>query len=287
MSNKHQSGVRRLAKVLGLKWWQGISAITGIIALVVTVWIAESGGSSTFTPVMSGPPVRVDSVLLQPNIDQGQTFVFPKALKFSKAELRSLTNLSGLTDRSIQGPDTFYTWARNHDGVDPNQVLIQLVLSGNSTHEVRIVGMHAVGTCRSALTGTMMAYGSEGGEQSIGIGFNLDTGDPNARSYNNGNFGSDYFLNKTVSLKPNEQQAFEIIGVSRLHYCQFRIQMVVLNGTKYVTETISNGGKPFRVTGTLSPTRYAVFYGGGIANSCPPHFDWMRFDPADIRCPKS
>lgn len=274
----------RARKIFSMKWRSGLSFLIGIVVLVMIGWFAESAGTSTSASSMSGAPVRVDSISIQPNVNHGQTFVFSKALQLGKAELHSLTNLS---EQSIQGSDDFYAWARNHGGVDPDQVHIQLVLSGNRDYEVRIIGMRAVGVCGPPLTGTMMAYGSEGGEESIGIGFNLDKDDPNAKYYHGISFGGDYFMDKTVSLKHSEQQAFEIVGSSLEHSCNFKIQLIILDGTRQISKTIGygkNGNKSFSVSGVLPPTRYKAFYGGGIANSCPPHFEWMRIDPANPHC---
>jgi hypothetical protein len=108
-----------------------------------TVKIASASSTSKW-------PVQVDTILLQPNADEGQTFVFPKALELNKTELQSLTNLS---EKSIQGMDSFFTWATKNGGVYPDQVHIQLTLSGNRDYEVRIMGMQAIGSCGPPLTG--------------------------------------------------------------------------------------------------------------------------------------
>jgi hypothetical protein len=132
----------------------------------------------------------------------------------------------------------------------------------------------------------MMAYGPEGGggEPSISIGFDLDSDDPEAKDYYGNSFGRDYFMANTIPFRLGQQKTLEVVGVSLHHDCNFKLQLLVLDGTSLATETFGYQNKSFSVSGTLSPTRYKVFYGGGIANSCPPSFGWMKLNPADPRC---
>lgn len=280
---RRKSQGQKVAKVLGMTWWQGVSSITGVLALVVTILIATPSGGSAPKPTATGLPVKVDSVSLQP-LGEVPSMVFPDALQLNKAKLQSLSQL--VTD-NIQGSNYFYSWAQSHGGIDPDKTVIQLIVSGNRDQEVRIIGMRAVGaSCGPPLTGTLMEYvGAGGGIPDISLGFNFDKSDPNARSYAGGGpWGGDYFLQNTVPLNPGEQKVFEIAGVTKLHDCNFRIQLTILDGTNKISETIGNGNKPFSVSAMLSPEQYKVFYGGGIGMNC--NSGWARinaFNPAPCK----
>lgn len=66
-------------------------------------------------------------------------------------------------------------------------------------------------------------------------------------------------------------------GVTFKRYCEFRIQLIILDGTIVRTQIIANGQQPFRVTGYPKPpyiegdgtpySEYRKAYVGGIANS--------------------
>jgi hypothetical protein len=234
-------------------------------------WVVHGGSSS---PVRAcDDPVCIDSVKLQWDVTHGDTVVFPKPLQISNSELSKISSYF----QSIQGPRAFYRWAHAHGAVDPNSVFVQLVVTGNRNHEVRITSMQASGRCGPPLTGTMMFSQSAGGEYSIPIGFDLDKPDPNARLYYpmSGRFGGDYFATQTVSLKPHEQQTFEIVGISTHHYCRFSIKLTVLDGNRSVVETVQNGHQPFEVSGTLPLRQYQSVYLGGISK-CRAGPYWIR-----------
>jgi hypothetical protein len=275
---------RRNAKVVGSI---AVAALSGLVGAWV-IWIAgppspastSAPGSTQSEP--AGPPVDVDSVTLQRYTIQGETVLFAKQFQISNTELNRLSkDMTG----EIQGENAFYAWARANGGVDPNVVFIQLVVTGNRNHKIRIIDMQAHGTCGPPLTGTMMESQPAGGDNSIFIGFDLDKRDPEAKIFHPtaGGFGGYYFRGKTVSLEPHEQQTFEIAGVSTRYYCTFNIELTVLDGHKQVIETIQNGHQPFKVSGTLPLSRYHAAYLGGISR-CRAGAYWMKTNPVNVHC---
>ncbi len=231
-----------------------------------------------------GLPVVVASERLLRNAAyQGNSFVFSQPLNLSPTQVHAINEWTlGL---QLAGLDNYYTWARAHQGIDPNATIIQLVLAGNRNQPVRILGMQPVGECRAPLAGTLLYSPPAGQDSSVSIGFNLDKPDPAAQVYSQTTgFGADYFASKTVSLRYQEQQVFQVVATTAKHYCEFRLQLTVLAGGKTSTETIGNGVHPFEVTSIL-PSRsitslgsYRQAYIGGVASPCSDRF--VGVDPA-------
>lgn len=270
--------------------WIGSLATAVITAVAVSLTVfftnhAIGVGQANVHPTQSphGPPVVVAAVKVLRNAAyQGYSFVFPKPLDLTRPQLQSINRLtSGL---QIGGLNHYYAWAREHHGVDPNVVIIQLVLAGNRNQPVRILGMQPVGECRAPLAGTLFDSPPAAEDNSVSIGFNLDKPDPAAQVYSETTgFGADYFSSKTVSLRYQKQQVFQIVARTAKHYCKFRLQLSVLAGGKTSTETIGDGPHPFQVTGLLpassnSVDGYKRAYVGGVLSPCGSRF--VQVNPA-------
>jgi hypothetical protein len=203
----------------------------------------------------------------------GGSYYFARPLTFSRAQLKTISGLED-TDR-IGGASRYSAWMQNHGGVPDADLIIRLVVAGNRRQPVRILNIAPVGTCTAPLTGTEMNSPSAGDDTTDYIAFNLDDKQPVADAYKNGGFEGSYFDRTTVSLRYTEQQVFLILAQTYKHYCQFRLQFSVLDGTKVITETIGNARQPFRVSGP-APV-YKEVYNGGIAGGFDGRF--VKFRP--------
>ena len=114
-------------------------------------------------------------------------------------------------------------------------------------------------------------------DQDIRLGFNLDSADTEAEyaaGWGTDSWKPDYFSNYTVSINPGAQQIFNLRTVTLRHSCSFEYRLTVLDGTRKVSQIISDGGQFFRVTairkepagpGMRFPAYQAV-YAGGVEN---------------------
>jgi hypothetical protein len=261
--------------------------VGGILTAVITaVAVGAATGYTSHlldkksTAVPKGPPLAVVSVTLQRNgAYQGGTYVFPDALRISSTQIHLIDS----TNQQLGQDDYYDSWARAHGGVDPDTVIIQLILAGNRSYPVRILDMRPVGQCASRLKGTLLLSPTAGEDDSVLIGFNLDKPDPIADTYSQTRgFGQSFFESKTVTLTYPQQQVFEIVGQSVYHYCQFRIHVDMLSGNRKEVELIGNGSQPFKVSGILPIADYKEVYLGGVAdNGCPgPADGFTRIDIA-------
>jgi Microbial-type PARG, catalytic domain len=84
----------------------------------------------------------------------------------------------------------------------------------------------------------------------------------------------DYFAEKTVSLKRGEQQTFQITAATIRSYCEFTLELTILDNGKTLTQEIKNGSEPFRVSAVKTSGEwgspgiyrsYQALYVGGVA----------------------
>ncbi|WP_157433226.1 hypothetical protein [Actinomadura rifamycini] len=236
------------------------------IATGVAIPLLSSSGQKVLDAhEPGGPPVKVDSVALQSNVDlKGDSFAFPQPVTATPDQLRDIS------------PFDLGSWARPRGGVDVGMVMAQIVLTGNRKTPIRILDMRAASKCSAPLTGTLFYSPTAGVDDTIRVAFNLDQPNPQARVWSGWEkgFGDLYFDSKTVSLKHKEQQTFQVLGITEQKSCEFRIQLSVLTGGKTVTKLVGNGSKPFKVTALMEQAKaatgdfsdYHQLYVGGVEN---------------------
>ncbi|MFF0770898.1 hypothetical protein ACFYUK_18580 [Nonomuraea wenchangensis] len=220
------------------------------------------------------------------------SWIFAEPVMFTKTELRTLNNFGYTTDTAEKNREE---WLRARGAVDPEVTTIKLVLRGDREKRVRITGMRALSKCVAPLTGTYMSSFSAGQDTLIGVGLNLDRPNPRAQIIaldSNGfpdwpmRMVGDYFATKTVSLKQDEEVVFEVWAQTMKHYCEFRLEVTVIDGDKEVRQVIDNHGQPFRVSAELLseqergtsviPHAYDVVYFGGLLTKTG---KWARVKP--------
>ncbi|MDL4774528.1 hypothetical protein [Actinomadura xylanilytica] len=259
--------------------WLGSILTAGVTALVVT--LVSTGGQKVLQ-APKGSPITIGAVALQRDEDlKGDSYVFRDPVTVPPDQLRVMS-----ANMDASG------WARSNGGVDVDTVIAQVVLVGNRTDPVRILGMKAIKHCGPPLTGTIINKPTGGADDTIRLAFDLEAPDSSARTWSGGGggFGGNYFDSKTISLKYKEQQTLQILGITRRKYCEFRIQLTVFNGKRTETMTMTNGGHPFKVSAQLpfpqdnsAPfSGYQRAYVGGVLNT-KEHGAFMQVDPKKFR----
>ena len=171
-------------------------------------------------------------------------------------------------------------------GAGISDTAVQIVLRGNADQTVVIAGMRVVTECTSPLTGTLLYSPPAGASTNVDVGFNLDAQFPIAQDARNAALSGNYFAEHTISLRRGETQTLLVHAITRRQFCHFTYQLIVDNGSKQVSEPISDHGKPFVVTapliqfhsnGSASFTSYRTLYVGGVAN--PANDGYVPADP--------
>ena len=223
-----------------------------------------------------GPPVKIDAVTLGRNAAQGGTYVFPQRRGLSALQLQALNQLN-------PSQPEYDTWFRSKGGVDPDWSSIKLVIEGNRTHPVQLIGIRAIKRCRKPLNGTLFYSPPAGAQYTIGIGFNLDSVTSIAQNAKGYLFSGDYFATHTISLAHGEVQTLQILAHTTKQYCEYTLELTVVDGESQATETITNHGQPFRVTATNVPfSYYKALYVGGVAAGAT-NFNFVSKNPATYR----
>ena len=197
--------------------------------------------------------MKIDSVTVLRNNIQAGTYVFRRPLQLSHADLRSLNRLR-------LGTSAYDAWFRDRGGVDPYSSNVQLVVEGNANLPARITNITVVKSCGPRLTGTLFDNPPAGSAGVIPIHFNLDSPLSIAETPN----GKDYFFRATISLRPGEVQVIQVTASTNFHYCQYTLRLTALVGAHSFTETVTNHGKPFQVTGLYGAAHYNALYAGGV-----------------------
>lgn len=273
MSRKRRSGTakrttNRQQPPTRSPWWKRPLVWVGGVATALAVGAAAAFGTglgqslfsavqdthgSTSAGVVSGPPVVIDSVRADSGDRSDFSYVFPPRLILSFPQLESLNRLT---------PDDpqYDSWFTSRGGVVPSPAVLKLVVEGNRPHPVLIIDIGIIDHCTAALNGTLFSNGANGGSVGdLGVRFDLNLARPVPV---NGSVGGSYFTAHSISLQKSEQAIFQVVSNSS-RYCQYRITLTVVDGTKTLTEVVSDNGRPFKVSGRLPESQYKALYVGG------------------------
>lgn len=273
------------------------AVVTGVAVALATTFSQGAVAPGQPAPP-KGAPVIVEHVAAAP--PAGDTFAFPNPLDISRAQLAAFDSSGSEYMPGWVGTNQDYPWAWKHGGAAVGGVIIKLDLTGNRTTAVRIEGMQLDEQCHSPAIGTLFYSPPAGSSAVVRMGFNLDQAHPVAESLNGQStggvlssqsvtFGGPYFQQNTITLSYNEPLQIQLLAATQKHYCEFRIDMSVLDGNRIVHELIGNAGQPFRVTAAIMApasfdprlkeinfAAYRRLYVGGVASSC---HGWAAANP--------
>jgi hypothetical protein len=192
-----------------------------------------------------------------------------------------------MTEEGAASSSAFLSAVQAIGGVDVENLSIQLVVTGNSTQGVRILDIRPVDLQRTKpLGGTLFSVPSQAGSATLRMMFDLDepvpiartigqpppchmetkgdvvecvpTADPYPQWFDDADHGlteypgSSFFDNETITLADHEQQVLNIRAEVEKTSVAFDLEIdyIVGGASGDVRKiTVSNHGKPFRVTG--------------------------------------
>jgi hypothetical protein len=160
----------------------------------------------------------------------------------------------------------------------------RFVLEDNYPYNVQLIDMQVANkSCGSPPTGTLVDAPDGVSDLATQVGFDLASQDNDAmlaRGPNVKDWRAGYFWHHTVVLKPGQARALEVRAVAPNRACSFVYQVTVaLPNSSEMSQTISDGGQPFRVSspssshfsakyrpGTYDFSRYKAVFVGGVAD---------------------
>lgn len=250
----------------------------------------ELSPGSALAGTSADSPARVESVTPLNTITDG-TRAVANGVQLTAGQLGEF-NADNLRS-GFDSTTALRFWSSIH-AIPVGDAYTNVTVIGNAKTTVTITGINVVKDCRAPLTGSLFINGSQGVNGTIGLGFDLDSPIDYARTVNYGYHG-DFFKSHVVTLAPGEAQTFDIQVQTLTHYCQFAFQMTVATPGGSVTESITNNGKPFELTGTetvsgriLPYSKYSDVYIGGIDATLIPSLhdrtgDFVQVNPKTFR----
>jgi hypothetical protein len=254
----HTSPLQKLVRGVG------VGVIVGVIVGIVLNLLSQRH--------YVGPPIKIDRVIDERD-SMGDTWVFADALHLSSPVLASINApLKIERERGFLGNLNPYDyWAIDNGGVDPAPAMTRIVLEGNRSDTVEILGIQANARCERPLNGTIFYSPPAGVNPVASMGFNLDVPDPIARKVTSGYvLSGPYFATTTISLAPGEHQVIDMVAVTRNHFCHYTLTLKILDGGKISTEMLDDGGKQFEVSALYKGGSSSIFshyrsvYIGGV-----------------------
>jgi len=235
-------------------------ALTGVSPMVAAASSVQNSPS---------PSVKIDDAKVVRLGSQGYAYAFADPQSWSQAQIDSINAAQGMGFEAMQEV------MRSFNGVDPEVENISLVLEGATSPGAEITNMGVIkDQCGPPLDGGFFASPAAGSGANVNINFDLDKAVVIAESPNENGSYSEFFKTHSVSLAPGEQVPFLISVSSHNQYCQFRLQITVVDANGSNSQVIDNDGGEFSVTGKLwdstpgvgSYHRYRSLYIGGVSS---------------------
>lgn len=213
--------------------------------------------------------------------DTNDVWSFPNQVVLTDGQLHHLNQIFLSYVSARQVPNYLYSLG----GYQASPVETQVVLKNNRGYGIRIIDVHVVKSCSGPLAGTLIYAQGQGADSNIGLGFNLDSNETDAKPEQGGEISSasSYFAGHTVSIKSGASQGFTLVALAKLHSCEFEYVFTVLNGRKKTYQAILDGTRPFRISALQPLTDYSVAYAGGPNSPDHQREKFVRVNPRTYR----
>ncbi|MGM7669289.1 hypothetical protein [Microbacterium sp. A93] len=238
-------------------WKRPVTWIAGIVVAALGTVLTGTLGSflEDNLPALpsTGDPVAVSRVSTYRSDLYGNGVAFPRGTTFGDAALADLNSMGAEST----------SWLEQRGGAALGSVFFQIVLTGNRTDGVRILGAEANAECGPPSDGLLFSSPPAGAEESIGLYFDLDS--PNSRALSAADPSQPYFPANSISLTDGESLVLLIEAHTDRQYCAFSIDLSVLDGERASVQQVTlPEGRPFEVTAFIEESRYEQVYLGGV-----------------------
>jgi hypothetical protein len=141
-----------------------------------------------------------------------------------------------------------YDWAKRQGGADAGESELLLTAQGQRRRDIAITNMRAKIIRRYPIpTSAEVVCPSAGGGVVIGVGLNLDSPNPVAKSIDeSGNFKEAYFSKNYVTLAEHEITTFKVVATANRYAYDWVLEVEILEDGKRGLVTVRDGDKPFR-----------------------------------------
>ncbi|MGV9613188.1 hypothetical protein [Nocardia xishanensis] len=219
----------------------GVLSVIGLLAVYAVVVIVRDGSSKAPT----GPEL-VASARIPDRDGNGFKMVVPG---------RYHPQVKFMTMPGAAANDEFASDLYRAGGVRLSPVDLEIVLTGQRDHEIRILNIAPIITRRGEpLGGTAFILGGQGQAPTIPMAMNFDELNPVPREVIGPRspelkFGEPYFDRQKITLKNDEREViFMPLRITR-YSVEFTLKIDYAIGAEEKSLTLDNGGAPFVLTG--------------------------------------
>lgn len=208
------------------------AVISALVSLLFNVY-----GSDIADTVHAGSPLRF-TVQLQDTASYGGVWWLSAPLAATTIDLQSQLPQILVDDHAV----------------DTGSTTLLLTVEGERSHTSVITDVRANIISRSEpLTagGTIIAVRSQGGQESIRLGLNLEDATPRARSFDGSNatFSTHYFDSHTVTVAQGETVTFIVDAYTKRYDVRYGLIIDAIVDGKATQITVTDGAAPFRTRG--------------------------------------
>jgi hypothetical protein len=284
-----------------------LAAVAALLFTAIGGYITDTGRAlleSTFSDpsdvagkISGDPAFKVIGINRNSDVSGNELFVPGIETDQDRALIaRTRTPIYDGNDPRLVLPQERERWIISRGVYETMNSYHEIVLEGRRSNTVQIINMKPRfdgGRCsKPSSDGVLVEEGSAGSEDKIPLEINFDEPNPIFKIRDKEtNDLTPYFQGpnaKDITLERNEKQTITISAVTRTRACVWRIEVsYVADGKRQSTIISYPGGRPFRITGTLSDrSSYRAVYVDPLL--CPPgksrrleSNDIKRFDSGD------
>ncbi|MFS8098790.1 serine protease [Lentzea alba] len=256
---------------------------TGTTAAPTTTPIAVHKGVQPM-PADSPAVAVIGTERVQRRSNGASAFSVPAKVDMTDAQLATF-NIDVVENSQGQA-----SWYDSNGGVPIGFGLTKVTLMSKDTATVRITDIEVLKECVSPIAGTYFSGFTQGGPSGVvHLGFDLDEPSPTVQEMVLLDrevpklVGESYFTDKSIELRPGDQQDLVLAALSQSRHCKFRLRLIIATAAGSYSLDIDDNGKPFEVTGKATPTVQGAPFSGYQATYLRTYNTWSRVDPRTYR----
>ncbi|GLY51637.1 serine protease [Lentzea sp. NBRC 102530] len=210
-------------------------------------------------------------------------FTVPTKIEMTDAQVATFAEVLDNTKEQV-------SWYDRNGGVPIGFGLTKVTLMGRDSVPVRITDIEVIKECASPIAGTYFSGFTQGSPSGVvQLGFDLDEPSPTVQEMVLLDktipdlIGESYFAEKSIELRPGEQQDLVLAALTKTRHCKFSLRLIIAAATGSYSLDIDDNGKPFEVSGMATPTAQEVPLSGYQAAYVRSYNNWSRVDPRTYR----
>ena len=259
-SRRGSSSARYHPPGSGRPWWKRHKKQAGAVVIPAAgvlvgawfLWIAgppqsappaspgstESSTAAPPTALTSGPGLSVNTTMYYIG-GQDTTFV-------TKNGFEPSGQLLALMEHAVGNPKLFPMF-RDAGAIQAGTMILRFVLTGESSQGIRILNMTPIIVTKGPpWHGDLFAAPNQGSPSNLQALLNFDESFPTVRS---GYDGRPYFQERTITLRPGEQEIIIMQVTSNRAYYAFKLKVDYLVGSQARSLTLTDQPGPFEISG--------------------------------------